>query len=473
MKRIVKPNTDLKPHSLTTKLNVKDDFPPQNAFINDKSRFVAVQCSRRSGKTTGLAFRFIKTMEKYPRCTCIYLALTRDSAKDIMWPILEEINEKYNLGATLTESKLTMTLLNGSQLKLYGADMPNFIRRLKGQKSPAVAIDESQDFGVHLESLVNDVLTPMLVDYADGWLAMTGTPGPVPQGYFFDVTHQGRFGFSVHKWTLLQNPHLPDPARFIDELIKKNEWDDTHPTLMREWRNNWVLDTESLWIRYKEEHNDYSILPQHVMKWNYVLGIDIGFKDADALAVLAWSEEDKDTYLVEELVTPKQDITSLVEQILMMQKKYAPYKTVIDQGGLGLKVAEEMRRRHAISVDPADKKLKAENVGFLNDELRLGKFKAKAKSRFAQDSYLIQIDWQKSRPDKIVIKSEPHSDIIDAVLYAFKETYAYSFKAKEAAAPKWGTKEWADQQETTMFEAELEGLQKEQQYDKWLKGEEN
>lgn len=461
MKRIVKaPNTDLKPYSIATKLAVQDDFPQQNAFINDTERFLAAQCSRRSGKTTGLAFRFLKTMEKYPKSACIYLALTRDSAKDIMWPVLQEINEQYQLGAEFKESKLEMHY-KGSVLKLYGADMPNFIRRLKGQKCPGVAIDESQDFGIHLESLVNDVLTPMLTDYADGWLALTGTPGPVPQGYFFDVTHQGRYGYSVHKWTLLDNPHLPDPARFIQELIVRNEWEDTHPTLMREWRNNWVLDTESLWIRYKEEISHYDERPTNVSKWNYVLGIDIGFKDADALAVLAWSEEVKDTYLVEELVTPKQDITSLIEQIVKMQQKYSPYKTVIDQGGLGLKVAEEMRRRHAIAVDPADKKLKAENVGFLNDELRLGRFKAHSKSRFAQDSYLIQIDWAKSKPDKIVIKSEPHSDIIDAVLYAFKETYAYSFKAKEAAAPRWGSREWAEQQESSMFEAELAGLQAE------------
>ena len=54
------------------------------------------------------------------------------------------------------------------------------------------------------------------------------------------------------------------------------------------------------------------------------------------------------------------------------------YKIVIDQGGLGLKIAEEMRRRHGVPVEPADKKLKAENVGVLNDELRMGRFKAKA-----------------------------------------------------------------------------------------------
>jgi hypothetical protein len=387
-----------------------------------------------------------------------------------MWDVLKEIDEKYKLGCVFKESTLTVTHPNGSKLMLYGADMANFIRRLKGQKSPGIGIDEAQDFGGHLESLINDVLTPMLVDYKDSWLAVVGTPGPVPQGRYFETTNNKRFGYSVHKWTLLDNPHIPEPQKFIDDLILKNQWEPNHPTLMREWYNNWVLDVDALWIRYKAEVNHYTQLPPNVRKWNYILGIDIGFKDADALAVLAWSEEDDCTYLVEELITAKQDITSLIQQIEGMIKKYDPYKTVIDQGGLGLKIAEEMRRRHAVPVEAADKKLKAENVGILNDQLRIGKFKAKSASRFAQDSYLIQIDWVHSTPDKIVIKKDPHSDIIDAVLYAHKESYAFTHKP-EVTKPKYGSKEWAESQSSEMWDAELSGHKAELDFARRLNGE--
>ncbi len=454
MRRIVKPSavskTQLEAYKLSTKLKVSIDFPLQNDFVNDTERFIAAQCSRRAGKSNGLAYRFFLTMEKHPKTTCIYLALTRDSAKQIMWPVLQEINEKYNIGCVFKESDLSVTHPNGSKLMLYGADMANFIRRLKGQKSPGIGVDEAQDFGTHLESLLNDVLTPMLVDYTDSWLAVVGTPGPVPQGYYFDITHLGKYKYSVHKWTLLDNPFIPNAEKFIADLIERHQWENTHPTLMREWRNQWVLDVDALWIRYKAEVNHYDELPK-VKKWNYILGIDIGFKDSDALAILAWSEEDPCTYLVEELITAKQDITSLIEQIGLLEKTYKPYKMVIDQGGLGLKIAEEIRKRHGIPIEAADKKLKSENVGILNDELRLGKFKAKDKSRFAQDSYLIQIDWLKSTPDKIVIKKDPHSDIIDAVLYAHKESYAFTHqKLKEAPRP--GTKEWAAMQTNEMWE---------------------
>ena len=62
-----------------------------------------------------------------------------------MWPVLHELNDKHDLGCTFLDSKLIMTYPNGATLRLYGADMKNFIKRLKGRKYPGVAIDEAQD----------------------------------------------------------------------------------------------------------------------------------------------------------------------------------------------------------------------------------------------------------------------------------------------------------------------------------------
>ncbi len=439
-------------------IDLLDNFQVQNNFVNDISRFVVAQCSRRAGKTNGLALRFFKTMDKHPKSQCIYLGLTLDSARDIMWPVLQEINEKYGLGCKFLESRLTMTHPNGAKLRLFGADMSNFIKRLKGRKYPGAAVDEAQDFGPHLQALIDDVLTPSIADYEDGWIALTGTPGPVPNGYFFDITEKRRFGYSVHKWTLLDNPHMPNPRAFLDDLLKKREWDQLNPTYLREYLNQWVLDVESLWIKYRADKNSYLSIDK-TKKWEYILGVDVGFKDADALAVVAWCEEGPTTYLVEELVTPQQGLTELANQIKAMDEKYKIGKMVIDEGGLGKKLAEELRRRYHIPIQGAEKTRKQETVEFLNDSLRLGQFKAKSSSRFAQDSYLVQIDWDKSRPDKIIVKKKPHSDIIDAVIYAYKESPAYTYR-KPPDKPKPGTLAWAKQQEDEMFEGEMEALKK-------------
>lgn len=456
------------------KIEIKGDFPEQDNFIKDPERYIVAQCSRRSGKTTGLIYRFIKTMERYPKSQCLYVALTFESAKEIMWVALMEVNDQYKLGLTFTESKLQVKHPNGAILKLVGADQKNFIKRLRGRKYPGVGIDEAQDFGTHLQSLIDDILTPSIADYEDSWLALTGTPGPVPQGYFFDITQNSKYGYSKHMWTIMQNPHMPNPQAFLNDLKIKREWTNDNPTLRREWLNHWVLDAQSLWVRYNENVNHFDELPKE-HKWNYIMGVDIGFNDADAIAIIGWSETSPVTYLVEEQLTKKQGLTELVEQMNIMQKKYDCSKVVMDEGGLGKKLAEEVRRRHSINVEPADKVRKQENVELLNDSLRLGRFKANKQSQFAKDSYLVQIDWDKSTPSRIIIKKKPHSDIIDAVLYAFKESYAFTYQPPKPVGSRWGTKEWAEAQTNSMFERELEGHIKEREdemvYNKWLLGE--
>ena len=143
----------------------------------------------------------------------------------------------------------------------------------------------------------------------------------------------------------------------------------------------------------------------------------------------------------------------------------------MDMGGLGKKIGEEMIRRHRIPVEAADKTRKIENIAFMNDALRRGQLKARAKSRFAQDSYLVEIDKDKSTPERIVVSSRFHSDIIDAVLYAFKLSPAYTFEPEKPKLIR-GTKEWADAEEDAMWEREKEGLIKQEEFRKWQNGEE-
>jgi len=422
-------------------------FLPQDAFVNDDSQFVGACCTRRAGKSNGLGLRFYKQMIKHPGSLSRYIALTRDSAKDIMWPALQELNETHNWQAEFVENPLTMTLPNGSRLRLIGADMKNFIPRLRGAKTVANAIDEAQSFGPHIESLVNDVIVPTMADYTDAWLAVTGTPGVIPRGFFYDLSERGVGGYSMHKWSLFDNPHLPDAKSFVEKLKIRQKWDDLSPTYRREWLGEWVLDQDAMLIKYSEDVNHYDQLPH--LKWVYILGVDIGHKDADALAVLAWSPGTPNVYLVEEQITREQDLTALAAQIEKMIAKYDISKIVMDEGALGKKIAEEFRRRKHIPVQPADKHRKMENVALLNDWLRQGRFKAKRDSAFAEDSYLVQIDYEHTTPDRLVVKKDYHSDIIDAVLYAFRESPAFTYQ-KPKHIPKWGEPGWAEHERDRM-----------------------
>lgn len=448
-------------------------FDKQLKFVRDPRPFKVAVCSRRAGKSVACAADLVDTALNNPHSVCLYITLARTSAKRILWPELIKINDKYKLDASFDLIELSMTFPNGAVIYCTGAKDASEIEKFRGLALKKVYIDECQSFRAHLKELIDDVLVPALMDY-DGSLILIGTPGPVPAGFFAEVSGACKrseaqqvedsdedvdFSWVPYHWTFFDNPHIALKSKKTHEQVLKRALkmrgvDVTDASIQREFFGKWVLDSNSLWIKYDSKLNHYDKLNPH-FKWNYILGIDLGFNDADALAVVAWHDNSNEIYLVEEIITDKQDMTDLVAQINSLQKRYDISKMVIDEGGLGKKMAEEMRRRHGLPLHPADKARKQENVAFLNDALRTGRFKAKATSRFAQDSLLVEIDWDKSTPDKVRISDKYHSDIIDAVLYAFRESPAYTYETPPEK-PKVGTKEWAEAEENLMEEAAFE-----------------
>lgn len=445
-------------------------FDKQLKFVEDPRPFKVAVCSRRAGKSVACAADLIDTAIKNPHTVCLYITLARTSAERILWPELKKINDKYKLDATFDHIKLSMSFPNGAVIYCTGAKDASEIEKFRGLALKKVYIDECQSFRSHLKELIDDVLVPALMDH-DGSLILIGTPGPVPAGFFAEVSGAARrseaqqiedtdedvdFNWVPYHWTFFDNPHIAIKSKKTHEQVLKRALkmrgvDVTDASIQREFFGKWVLDSNSLWIRYDSKINHFDKIDPH-KRWHYILGVDLGYVDSDALAVLAWGEHTNEIYLIEETVTPKQDITDLVDAIKALQKRYDFDKMIIDEGGLGKKMAEEMRRRHHLPLQAADKARKQENVAFLNDALRTGRFKAKADSRFAQDSLLVEIDWDKSSADKIRVSDKYHSDIIDAVLYAFRESPAYTYEP-EPEKPRPGTKEWAEAQADDMWEA--------------------
>lgn len=479
MRRIVKPN-QTSPAELDKfygrKFNLTQFlFDKQLTFVDDPNPFKVAVCSRRSGKTVACAAHLVATAMGAKDLICLYITLSAANAKKLIWKELKKINTDYKLAAAMNEVELSMSFQNGSTIYLSGAKDKSEIEKFRGLPLKLCYIDECQSFRSYIQDLIDDIIAPALLDHA-GTLCLIGTPGPVPAGYFYECA-EGSQEWSKHHWTFFDNPHIESKSgkthqQLLDRELKRRGLTVNDPSIQREFFGRWILDSDSLLIKYNSTINHYAGLPAlpGVSKWNYILGIDIGFKDADALAVLAWSEYDPSTYLVEETLATKQGLTELVEQVQTIQKKYDISKIVMDMGGLGLKIGEEMSRRYLIPVEAADKKRKMENVELLNDSLRSGRFKAKATSKFAQDSYLVEVDVDKTTPERTVVSNRYHSDIIDAVLYAFKLSPAYAYQAPEEK-PRYGSKEWADSQEDSMFLAELEGHQAQDSLNKWLKGD--
>lgn len=436
-------------------------FKEQLAFIEDPARFKAADCSRRAGKTVGIAADLIDTAIKNPNMACLYLTLSRLNAKRILWRDLLAINRTYNIGGKPHETELTLTMPNGHIIYLSGAKDKSEVEKYRGFPLKKVYIDEAQAFRPYIQELVDDVLAKALYDF-NGSLALTGTPPPIPVGFFHDCVHSG--SWSRHSWTMFQNPHIRiksgrDPMDLVLEDCKRMGVDISDPRIQRECFGKWTIDLSSLVFRYEEAKNHYENLPES-HKWSHIIGVDLGYDDADAIAVIGWPDHSTESFLKEEAVDRKQGITELSIKIDALIKKYDPVAVVMDTGGLGKKIAEEMRKRYSLPIKAADKIRKFEYIELLNDAMRTKKFHAKRDSAFANDCRLVEWDRDKSNGDKLVVSKAYHSDIADAVLYAFRESLAWLEKP-EPIKVKTGSPEWLRAQEESMWE----NAQKSQKHD--------
>lgn len=406
-------------------------FDKQLAFIKDPARFKDAVCSRRAGKTVACAADLHETTENQ-KGDVAYITLNRTSAKRIIWKDLVAINKQYKLGGKLDNTELTITKPNGNVIYVTGAKDASDAEKLRGQKFRKVYIDECQSFRSYIKDMIEDIIEPALTDYY-GSLSLIGTPGPIPAGYFYEQSHNP--AWSHHKWTMQDNPHIKllsgkEPLEIIQELAARRGLTLSSPGILREYFGQWSKDVDSLVFKFDPLLNIARDIPSGAM--TYIFGIDIGWKDSDAIAVLGYNHSSKLVYLVDEYVQSKNDITTLANQIKKMQAKYNPVKMMLDAGALGKKIQEEIRSRHALPVEAADKHRKYEFIALLNDDLRTGKLKAKPGTRFEEDCSLEQWDW--SDPAKPKISDIYHSDINAAVLYGWRECKHY-FYEPEVAKP--------------------------------------
>lgn len=443
----------------------RECFEKQFNFLADPRPFVTGLTSRRAGKTTACAFDLLTTALSHNGVICLYITLARINASRIIWPILKQINEKYRLRGSVNETNLSIGFPNGSIVYCSGAKDQREINKFLGLPLKLVYIDEAQSFRNYLDDLIDRVLAPALLDHA-GSLKLIGTPGPIPIGTFYNLCHSPEWAH--HSWTFFDNPWIADKSgqtheALLERELKRKGVNKDDPTVQREFFGKWVFDAESLVYKYDAVKNHYNDLPPACT--HTILGIDIGYNDADALAVLGYSSTDKTTFLIEERVTAKQGITELVAQIEQLREKYNFYKVVMDFGGLGKKIAEEIIRRYQLPVQAAEKTRKLENIELLNDAMRTGQFKAKNTSRFAQDCMLVEWDFDKSTPDKKVVSDRYHSDICDSVLYAWRESYSFT-SMPVAVLPKAYTAEWFNKEMKKMEDEAIEHFEKQEEVEK-------
>lgn len=433
---------------------IRDElFDKQLNFIDDRSRNKAALCTRRAGKTMMWPRYCLITALEKPGALIRVWAITRLRCKQLLWDEFLKAAARHRIPTKAHETELTIKLENGSEIRFVGADKDQAAQRKRGDKTTLEVILESQLFGPFLRTLVEDVAEPCLFD-TQGTICLEGTPGPAPTGYWYWVTggfeENGRWesegmevsmgsseekenvgaGWSCHRWSLLDNPHLPHAHSEVARLMKRNSWTIDHPTYRREYTGKWVIDDGALFYKYNEGRNgfDLSEVVPWGPGWKHVLGWDLGSKDDMALVAWGWHPSKRELYEAGSWKKPGARADEVMQQIEKWEQLGMDFiAKVADTGGGGRMYVEEVMSRHSQVFEKASKTEKLDHVRLFNDGLISGLIKVQRGSLLAGEySGLVKDpNWD---PDSGKPQGEHPgcpNHCTDAALYAWRKSLAH------------------------------------------------
>ena len=438
------------------KLNWEDlMFGPQRDFIKDPSRLKLAVCSRRAGKSHGVALALLEAGFKHPGSFPVYCNANRASAKIIIWPALRDIDRQLNLGLQFNEQTSDVKLPNGSVIKVFGVGSRREMEKIRGGKPPIAAIDEAQSMGSDMEYLISQILLPSLMDYK-GSILITGTPNAACAGPFHDIAHGGTLSekselkWSLHKWTMVDNPYIKDVEEEYDIACAANGWTQSSPGFRREYKGEWIRDTQGLAFAL----NGSCLVdrfPHHLADdWRWILGVDLGTIDPCAFTVLASSRSLGQTYCVESYKDDFSTLQAGTEIQRLMDAYDIKGPVTVDAGGQGAAFVRQWKDTHpTLPVQGVKKGYGSVDMGIniVNAEFKAGKlFLVKENCKQLIDEMNVLIWDEKRSPTgaRRMKRGDAYPDhCADSFRYAFTQVRTWGTKGfiyedlLEKGSPEW------------------------------------
>ena len=187
----------------------------QSEIVRDNHRFRVIDCGRRFGKTTLVAWEMVGVGVASRDARVPYYAPTRDDARDIMWKMLQEV--AGDLIVDKNEGRLELTIRNKfggtSLLPLYGWEAVQERKKGVGVKNNHIFLDEVAKYRNFWEGW-QEVLRPTLTDLKGG-TTFISTPNGFNHFYdLYNLENEDSDYKSFH-FTSYDNPFLP-----VEELEK-------------------------------------------------------------------------------------------------------------------------------------------------------------------------------------------------------------------------------------------------------------
>lgn len=392
----------------------------QLEIINDPHRFKVVVAGRRWGKTHfALIEAYLKATAKNKQLIW-YVAPTYRQAKEIAWTILKNyIFEDLRQIKKKNESELSVELINGSVIKLKGADNYDSLR---GLGLDHTICDEYKDW---YPNVFDEVLRPALAD-KKGTSTFIGTP----KGYnhFFDIVNMESTNNNYKTWKFkTTDSYFIDPLE-IEEARKELD----ERTFRQEFEASFENSTGRVYYTFdRAEHNTNR---EYEQDRDCIITADFNI---DPCCWTIWQKIDGIDYAVNELVLRNTNTIEMSKALIekFTNKNYIMYG---DYSG-------NQRRTNGIGTDYdiirsiiPNIKLKLEppppivdSVNAVNSRLKSASGDVKVKINIKNCKSLVkdfeQVCWKEGTKDiEKKYKELTHSS--DGARYMFN--YEYSLKGK-------------------------------------------
>jgi hypothetical protein len=432
--------------------------PVQRQFIDHPAKYKAALCSRRAGKSFGPAgLNLIERALTFPNTKHMYLALTRESAKRILWDdVLKTICREVKLFPKFNETELAVRFDNGSTIYLLGADAKaEEQQKLLGQKYKTIVIDEAGSFRIDLRRLVFKILEPATID-GDGIVCLIGTPGdfigpPDDRHLFFAATSGARRGeptsdnedrrWTSFRWNTFDNPHMAGKweAALNEKLATTPHFSET-VEYQTEWLGEWAVDLSKLVYKFDEKKNLIAAPPEGLT--GYVIGIDLGYNDATAFHVWGWRPHDNHLYGLKTIREKGQTLDWVAQKLDELRKEFPQAKMVVD--GAAKQAVEHLRRVYHQPLKPAAKAGKIDFIRHMNTDLQTERIKVVRSTCGPLIAEWAALIWD-DRARIPVEKDGCDNHACDAALYSWRESLHYTARPKPSRTPDKWSAEYAEE----------------------------
>lgn len=423
-------------------------------------------CSRRAGKTFLCCALLALTALKTADVSCLYLALTSGQAKKVWARTWKRLLRKFELPVTHADTDMTTTFSNGSTVTFGGTDDLKHVQTLLGDSMAGgmAIVDESQSDPGLMESLVVDVLGPMLDETNEakpvpGRLVLAGTVPTVAAGYFWNtwVANEGVEGslWRCVGFSRFDNPHTTNNRQLLDAYLAKYHLTESDPIVQRNWFGARTFDANATAYRY----NPTTAYSPAVAPWSlhvnlypgkllactppmgvntFAVGLDPASKrDRYAIVLWGWGPASRDVYQIAEWVTEEGAGTIQSQWVAVLECFRERYGNIVrylrDAGSASETIDLVQRDYHmlveAVAKGPGSLKGRVDRFSDLLGQNRAHVIKG---SRLEQDLKLCAWDVAARERGKWQWSNVHHGDVADAATYGLVAFY----DASEPKRPK-------------------------------------